>query len=366
MSTVQTSINLRHRDTGLSSANSTSRATVTSNSFKAESTEFDTTATLLTPTYIANPKEYYVETLEGDTFLVSLDGDSTYPIAVPLGEAVLFSLDTEGNTEVSTIVAEADVGYDTSGIYFDLTDRDGNVARVWWNTAQVAAKERSNIFSILADNSGDLDGTYFTAQDSAGSVGIWIDVDDSGTTIPAGASASDRDIEVTGVVMDDTGVDVAQAVWNALDADGAWDMDTFTGGIASVSFEDPIAGPRTDITDGDTGFMFETPNNGAAQSVAPATPAGGRLLQIDSAVNTSAENNAIAIAAIVDADDEFSAPVPTTDLVTITDLYGGTRTDISAGTTGWTVATTNQGVAIPVIYGKSRGTSQVQVAVVPN
>lgn len=54
------------------------------------------------------------------------------------------------------------------------------------------------------------------------------------------------------------------------------------------------------------------------------------------------------------------------DLITITDKNTGTRTDITdTGSTGFTLATTQQGGGIPTIQIKSTGTSNVTTAAVP-
>ena len=74
---------------------------------------------------------------------------------------------------------------------------------------------------------------------------------------------------------------------------------------------------------------------------------------------------AAAVQAAIDADASFVATVSTAT-VTVTDLHAGTRTNITDGTTGWTMSATQQGAAIPSIYLKSAGTSQVVVAVAPN
>jgi len=83
------------------------------------------------------------------------------------------------------------------------------------------SKVESEISKIttVADVADSLDGKYFLLYDKSGSVGVWIDVDNSGTGAPAGALAAARQIEVTGVVTDDTAAAVAAAVQAAIDAD---------------------------------------------------------------------------------------------------------------------------------------------------
>ena len=71
----------------------------------------------------------------------------------------------------------------------------------------------------VADVAGSLDAKYFVLYDENGSVGFWFDVDDSGTGIPAGASACDRAVEITGVATGDDAATVAGVVQAAIDAD---------------------------------------------------------------------------------------------------------------------------------------------------
>jgi hypothetical protein len=236
MSAIKTTISVKHLASGVASSNA---ASLESNeeSFSLDSIVLTTSDVALTPSNIITPKDYFIRNLSGDDVLISLDNDTTYPLAVKAGESQLISLDVEGNREISTIVAVADVAGSTAGLYFDLTDRSTFAVRVWLNDGVVSA---------------------------------------------------------------------------------------------------------------------------------PSTPASGRLLPVTTVTNATAIQNAVAIAAAIDADDEFSAPVPTTALVTITDQHVGTRTNISAGTTTWTVATPQQGAALPIVTAKSRGTSQAQIMVLPN
>lgn len=118
-----------------------------------------------------------------------------------------------------------------------------------------AAIAQVETFDCPADVSDSLDGTYFIIYDEDGSVGVWIDTDDSGTTIPAGASAADRAIEVTGVVTDDTATAVATAVAAALDADSKFSASSAD---ETITLTHATAGDVADATDGDTGITNAT------------------------------------------------------------------------------------------------------------
>jgi hypothetical protein len=363
MSRIQSNINLSHETSGSDVTNAISRIS-SEDDFRIESIDLSTSGVVLTPTFIITPREYLVRNLSGDSMLVSLDAESSYPLAIPVGEAVLFSLDVDGASETSTIVAELDVEGDQAGLYFDLTDRSTFAARVWFNTT--ATTEVTTI-STVADVADSLDGTSFILQDAAGSVGVWIDTDDSGTTIPAAANAADRAIEITTIATGAIASAVATLIKTALDNDAAFSASTVSN---TMTITDASTGTRTAASDSAggeaTGFTVTRATQGHTAPSAPATPASGRLLPVTTTINATAIENAVAIAAALDADAEFIAAVPTTSLVTVVDQHAGTRTNIVDGDTTYTLATTNEGSVLPVVYGKSKGTSQAHVMVVPH
>jgi hypothetical protein len=92
-----------------------------------------------------------------------------------------------------------------------------------------------------------------------------------------------------------------------------------------------------------------------------------RLIRVDIPSGATATQVAVALAAALNADTEFSAPVPTTATAVITDQHAGARTAASAGNTGWASVTAGgQGLAFFDVQVKSAGVSQVAVAVSPN
>jgi hypothetical protein len=92
-------------------------------------------------------------------------------------------------------------------------------------------------------------------------------------------------------------------------------------------------------------------------SSAPAAPGGGRLLEVDIVTADTADAVAAAIQAVLEADAAFSATV-LADVVTVTDATFGTRTNVAAGTSGFTVGTTQNGTT-------GGGTVHVKAATVP-
>ncbi|MHA2202609.1 MAG: hypothetical protein ACW991_02860, partial [Candidatus Hodarchaeales archaeon] len=109
--------------------------------------------------------------------------------------------------------------------------------------------------TCVADVSDSLDGTFFKTYDSAGSVGWWFDVDDSGTTAPAGALACDRQVEITTIVTDDADTVVAGKVATAMDADSQYSAAAVG---ALVTATDAVEGDRTDATAETSGFTIGT------------------------------------------------------------------------------------------------------------
>jgi uncharacterized phage protein gp47/JayE len=105
-----------------------------------------------------------------------------------------------------------------------------------------------------------IDGKYFLMQESAGSVAFWMDVDDSGTTIPAGAAAADRAVEITTIVTGDTVSQIATKVAAALQADAA--ISSASAVAEDITWTAAAAGALTDAADGDTGWNFATTTQG--------------------------------------------------------------------------------------------------------
>lgn len=121
------------------------------------------------------------------------------------------------------------------------------------------------------------------------------------------------------------------------------------GGVKNISTiattantSNNLNGLYFDIYDkaGPVRVWFDSANTGTA----PAVPSGGRLLEVDLANNDTATQVATKLAAAIEADSEFTSS-SSSNLCTITDVVIGTRTAISAGTTGATVATRTAGAA---------------------
>ncbi len=128
------------------------------------------------------------------------------------------------------------------------------------SAASAATKEITSI-TARADVADDLDGTYFILQDEVGSVGFWIDTDNSGTTIPAGATAADRAVEITTVTTAMTAEQVGDVVYTAIIGDSKFEAGTDTNSPI-ILVRSSTTGLRTAGADGDTGFTFAVDTEG--------------------------------------------------------------------------------------------------------
>jgi hypothetical protein len=158
--------------------------------------------------------------------------------------------------------------------------------------------------------------------------------------------------EATLLRLDVEGLVETQTVTTIADTAGSLDGDYFT-----------LEGKS-----GTWGVWYDVDNNGTSAPAHGATNA----LEITSVVTgNSAILVADATAVDMAASAAFSADFTVghtvgTTLITLTDKHTGTRTNIAAGTSGFTVATTQAGATSPVVHLKSTGTSQVVVGVAPH
>lgn len=129
-------------------------------------------------------------------------------------------------------------------------------------TADVKEITKLDLTGIVA---ADLDGKYLVIWDEVGEVAFWFDVDNSGTTIPAGASAIDagvgRALEITTIT---TGMTVAQqgtAIYNAIVGDSKFEA----GSAAStpvITVQSSTNGFKTVGRDGDSGIAIARDTRG--------------------------------------------------------------------------------------------------------
>lgn len=363
MSNIQSNVNLVHYDSGIS-VNGGTRRLANEASFSSGALSLTTTPEVVPTGDIITPRTVVLKNFEGDDALVSIDGGATFPLRLsPDGEGLSLRLDFESHREVSTFVCQADTSGSLAGDHLEIYDRNGEVWP-WFSIIDPSIAEVSRIVTV-ADIAGSLDAKYFVIYDSAGSVGVWFDVDNSGTLIPAGASACARAIEVTGVTTGMTAPQVATVLAAALEADAQF---TATSSTSTVTVTDVVAGGRTDLTAGDSGFTVSVTTQGYTGTTStPPVVTTERLIQVDIVINASAALVAVALASALEADAEFIAEVPTTSSAVITDQYTGTRSPATAGDTGWASVTAGgQGSVFYDVEVKSTGTSKLAFGVAPN
>lgn len=174
-------------------------------------------------------------------------GDQTFTAKVSPSGANQFALGATDEAAAAALVAKINAHTSLSQVL----------------VATQGSAEASEVTTItcVADVSDLLDGKYLTLYDADGSVGVWIDTDDSGTTEPAGSAALDRSIEVTGIATNDPAADVATAVASAINADSKFTA-TADAGVVTVTLVEPAA--VTDGADVDTGFTVAVSTQGVS------------------------------------------------------------------------------------------------------
>jgi hypothetical protein len=283
------------------------------------------------------------------------------------------------SVETLTFAAKAATGhgdyvvvYDTAGLGWAVAASTAGIKEVTSITAiaEGSVKEVTDITPV-ADVAGSLDGKTVILQDTAGSVGFWFDVA-GGTTIPAAASACDRAVEVTTIVADDSATTIAGKLITAIDADAEFVAATGGGDVVRVTDAKygarPAASASTSgftvaeqtagvdsalhlktfiISDnaGTVGFWIDVDNaGGSIPAEATACDRAVEITTVNSAM--TAAQVATVVAAAIDGDAEFVAPVPGAAIIAVTDASTGARADGSASTSGFTVSTTTQGAAL--------------------
>lgn len=107
---------------------------------------------------------------------------------------------------------------------------------------------------------GDDTAVGFRLSDDAGTVGVWVDLDNAGAVVPSQAAACARQIEITTITTGMTAAQKAAAIAAVLAADGAWASADVSGSL--ITLVDASVGTRTaaaDFTDAQaSGFGLRT------------------------------------------------------------------------------------------------------------
>lgn len=143
--------------------------------------------------------------------------------------------------------------------------------------------------TCVADSGDNLDGKYFIIYDQAGnSYGLWFDIDDSGTTIPAGAAAATYNVEVATVVTDGNAAAVAAAVQGAIDGDAtaAAAFEAVVDGSDVLVYNIQVGSMTTTTEDaGDSGFTIAVTDVTSDASI-PAAPMAQKTITVSRDVAT--------------------------------------------------------------------------------
>ena len=166
---------------------------------------------------------------------------------------VNFSFTREPSTKVSIDIQAA-----------GLVPADNTVVMLGLRAADTPAVAQVESMTSILDTAGDSDAQGVLLQDDAGSVAFWIDVDDSGTTIPAWASAATRAVEVTTIVTGMSAINKSIAMAAAINADSKFAVPVPTTAVAVITHT-PAGVRSAGGADGDAGgFSFVVDTAGAA------------------------------------------------------------------------------------------------------
>jgi hypothetical protein len=340
----------------------------------------------LTTSYRHSEVEIYPSVSESE-WLVAPAAENTRAADVILfdNEGVSgFTYDSATGEVAYDIPAVVDLSSVSVGDTFIAGEGTAEVTKVITRGDSLGVAEQSKVVTVadeqgfsevteitVSDVAANLGGKYFTIYDTSGTVAVWFDYNNTSSEPSHGAL---RAIEVNLAVSDNTTALVATKLQTALDGDSEFSATVLASDV-TVTLIDPYDVP--DAFDGvaATGFTFsvsqngESPNSLASKyfdiydssgpvrcwynigsSTPPAVPMGGRLLPISISPNASATAVAVATEAAIDLDGALTASLSTNE-VTITETVVGTRTNISAGTSGFTVSVLLEGAAADPLGG---------------
>ena len=227
--------------------------------------------------------------------------------------------------------------------------------------ADVQGTPTAYVVNAVADVSGSLNGTYFIIYDTAGSVAIWFDLNNSGTPEPP--HGADRSIKVATVLTNDSDVTVATKIYNYLVLDSAFNAAAIGNQVTITNKQNGLLSNGSAGTSGfvvnttpgtnnvsldgkyfiiydDNGSVavwFDVGNHGTQEPFHGAD----RSIKV-SGVNfgDSASTVASAIVAAVNLDTKFSAS-SLSNVATITNTFNGNVPSATPGTSGFSVGNTD-------------------------
>lgn len=285
--------------------------------------------------------------------------------------------------DVMTINAGSGVSASNSG-QFRITNKSLTTVRVFNPNGSATAPGAAEVTTITtvqdvvgtptsydittsADVAGSLDQKYFIINDSIGSVAVWIDLNNAGN--PAPIHGANRAIKVSTINTNDSANNVAAKIGTAIQLDNAFSvmvtLNTITvinqingnfpaGSSGTSGFPVVKTAGTPDITidgkyfilydlAGSVAFWYDTDNggtpepfHGADRSVKIGTVASG----------SSAATVAAATSAAINGDLSFSSS-NLSNVITVTNSADGNVPNASAGTSTFTVGSTDGSFATP-------------------
>lgn len=162
------------------------------------------------------------------------------------GQVLVLFADTDGASPAAALKAPFADGKPLGQIVLEGDLGEQEITRV------IAARD---IFS-------DQDADFFIIYDDVGSVAVWNDVDNNGTTEPSHGAL--RSIEVTGIVENDDPNAVAAAIQAAVNADGKF---TATVSDNRITITSSTIGERVDANVGTTNYTIDVLQQGRSTDV---------------------------------------------------------------------------------------------------
>jgi len=361
MSSIQSQFSIFHLDSGLNASSNLSRTSLESG-VSTDSISVTTTDETVDLGSIVTPQQIGIKLISGDDLQIGF-ADTVYPMRLSgAGDFCFIRLDVEGlDREITTFTAKAenDSGGTLEGDYIVLREHADAIVWAWFDLGiRGTGTLTSNNTNVANDDSitiGPKTYTFKTAlTPTEGEVLIGADADATLLNLIRAINHTGTPDTHYKCAVANTEVSAAASV--TAHAFLLTAIDPGTAGNYTVSF--PVGAT---LTGG-------TLTGGAASGGTAPTVTTQRLITVPTIRSATAIQVAVATAAALDADSEFSCPVPTTAAFVVTSTRAGTRTLATVGGTGWTAisAATQEGEASPVVHMKSTGTSQVVVAVAPN
>lgn len=255
---------------------------------RKDPTKSTVTATLIGTLATLIPKDSVASVDGNSSARFVLDADVVIGVGIDEVQTISFEVVPESGSFALTLGIETTVTFDETAIASDLETGlealdgidsvtvTGTYAAGFVITFDNASGKQpiailvvaSNTFistekgtiQTVADSSGSLHQTYFTAQEVAGSIGFWIDIDNVGASVPAGALASTRQVAITTINTNDADTVVATKIAAAMLADAAFTSASAVGSL--ISWTVSAAGDLPDMVDGDTTFIIAITNQG--------------------------------------------------------------------------------------------------------